>query len=73
MRRYGDFARCEDAVQEALIAAAQAWPRDGVPEHPLGWLSKVAAKNPYAKNCAAEAVMVRRRGRRKVRLAPAGY
>ena len=30
-RRYGDFDAAEDAVQEALLAAAQHWSRDGVP------------------------------------------
>ncbi len=44
MHRYGDLARCEDAVQEALIAAAGTWPADGVPEHPLGWLRTVATR-----------------------------
>jgi RNA polymerase sigma factor (sigma-70 family) len=44
VRRYGDFARCEDAVQEALIAAAAAWTENGVPEHPLGWLRTVATR-----------------------------
>ncbi|MFE9746378.1 RNA polymerase sigma factor [Saccharothrix saharensis] len=44
VRRHGDFARCEDAVQEALIDAADAWSRDGVPEHPLGWLTTVAGR-----------------------------
>ena len=33
-RRHGDFAAAEDAVQEALIAAAEQWPRDGVPDEP---------------------------------------
>lgn len=43
MRRYGgDFGDCEDAVQEALLAAALQWPRDGVPDNPRGWLIKVA-------------------------------
>ena len=32
MRRFHDFAAAEDAVQEALIAAALQWPRDGVPD-----------------------------------------
>ncbi len=59
VRRYGDFARCEDAVQEALIAAAQAWPRDGVPEHPLGWLGKVAA-NRYVDQVRADSARERR-------------
>ncbi|MFJ6675962.1 RNA polymerase sigma factor [Actinosynnema sp. NPDC091369] len=44
VRRHGDFARCEDAVQEALIDAADAWSRNGVPEHPLGWLTTVAGR-----------------------------
>ena len=44
MRRYGDFAAGEDAVQEALIAAATQWPRDGLPENPRGWLIQVASR-----------------------------
>ncbi|MBV9036996.1 MAG: hypothetical protein JO182_21070 [Acidobacteriaceae bacterium] len=36
MRRFGDFAAAEDAVQEALLAAAMQWPREGVPDHPRG-------------------------------------
>ncbi|MFE5912991.1 RNA polymerase sigma factor [Streptomyces wedmorensis] len=44
VRRYGDFDLCEDAVQEALIAAARQWPADGVPDHPRGWLLTVAAR-----------------------------
>ncbi|SCL37170.1 RNA polymerase sigma factor, sigma-70 family [Micromonospora pallida] len=41
-RRFGDFATAEDAVQEALLAAATQWPADGVPENPRGWLVQVA-------------------------------
>ncbi len=44
VRRYGDFADAEDAAQEALIAAATAWPRDGLPDNPLGWLIRVASR-----------------------------
>ena len=44
VRRFGDFAAAEDAVQEALVAAAQQWPRDGVPDNPRGWLIQVAAR-----------------------------
>ncbi|MDX6471037.1 MAG: hypothetical protein QOF75_2840, partial [Gaiellaceae bacterium] len=43
-RRFGQFDACEDAVQEALIAAAQQWPADGLPESPLGWLLTVAER-----------------------------
>ncbi len=41
-RRHPDFASAEDAVQDALIAAAEQWPRLGVPDNPLGWLIRVA-------------------------------
>jgi len=44
MHRYGRLDACEDAVQEALLAAALQWPRDGVPEHPTGWLVRVASR-----------------------------
>ncbi len=44
VRRYGDFAGCEDAVQEALLAAAEQWPAAGVPANPTGWLVTVAAR-----------------------------
>ncbi|HEY0714113.1 MAG TPA: sigma-70 family RNA polymerase sigma factor [Polyangia bacterium] len=42
MRRFGDFPAAEDAVQEALIAAATAWPTDGLPDNPRAWLIQVA-------------------------------
>jgi RNA polymerase sigma factor (sigma-70 family) len=44
MRRFGDFAAAEDAVQEALLAAAVQWPEQGVPDNPRGWLIHVAAR-----------------------------
>jgi RNA polymerase sigma factor (sigma-70 family) len=44
VRRFGDFAAAEDAVQEALIAAARTWPRDGVPDNPRGWLIQAASR-----------------------------
>ncbi|HZI80212.1 MAG TPA: sigma-70 family RNA polymerase sigma factor [Vicinamibacterales bacterium] len=43
-RRYRDFTACEDAVQDALIAASQQWPRDGMPGNPRGWLIQVASR-----------------------------
>jgi len=43
-RRTTDFGSAEDAVQEALIAAATQWPRDGVPANPRGWLVTVAGR-----------------------------
>ncbi|MFC0553792.1 RNA polymerase sigma factor [Planotetraspora thailandica] len=44
VRRYGHFDTAEDAVQEALLAAAVQWPQDGVPGNPLGWLITVASR-----------------------------
>jgi RNA polymerase sigma factor (sigma-70 family) len=44
MRRFRDFAASEDAVQEALVAAALQWPIEGVPDHPRAWLLHVAAR-----------------------------
>jgi RNA polymerase sigma factor (sigma-70 family) len=44
VRRYGQFDLSEDAVQEALLAAAVQWPTDGIPERPRGWLVTVASR-----------------------------
>ncbi|MFC0543038.1 RNA polymerase sigma factor [Kutzneria chonburiensis] len=44
VRRNGGFDTCEDAVQEALLAAAQQWVKDGVPSNPTGWLITVAQR-----------------------------
>jgi RNA polymerase sigma factor (sigma-70 family) len=44
VRRYGQFDLCEDAVQEALLAAAVQWPQAGVPERPRAWLVTVASR-----------------------------
>ncbi len=44
VRHHGHFDAAEDAVQEALLAAALQWPADGVPENPRGWLIRVASR-----------------------------
>jgi RNA polymerase sigma factor (sigma-70 family) len=44
VRRYGQFDAGEDAVQEALLAAAVQWPTEGAPDNPRGWLITVAAR-----------------------------
>ena len=44
VRRYGDFDAAEDAVQEALVAAATRWPKDGVPDQPMAWLVRTASR-----------------------------
>jgi RNA polymerase sigma factor (sigma-70 family) len=43
-RRHEDFEAAEDAVQEALIAAAAQWPTSGIPDNPRGWLYHVAVR-----------------------------
>jgi RNA polymerase sigma factor (sigma-70 family) len=43
-RQSGDFDAAEDAVQEALIAAADHWPREGVPDNPRAWLLRTAGR-----------------------------
>src|SRR5882724_9236039 len=55
VRRYGDFAGSEDAVQEALLAAATTWPAEGQPDSPLGWLIRAASRrlaNQYRGDAA---------------------
>ncbi|HEY8525566.1 MAG TPA: sigma-70 family RNA polymerase sigma factor [Acidimicrobiales bacterium] len=43
-RRYGHFDQCEDAVQEALLAAARQWPTQGLPDRARAWLITVASR-----------------------------
>jgi RNA polymerase sigma factor (sigma-70 family) len=44
VRRHGQFDACEDAVQEALLAAALQWAEAGVPDNPRSWLLTVASR-----------------------------
>jgi RNA polymerase sigma factor (sigma-70 family) len=44
VRRYGHFDTAEDATQEALLAAATQWLKDGIPDNPPGWLITVASR-----------------------------
>jgi RNA polymerase sigma factor (sigma-70 family) len=44
VRHHGGFDACEDAVQEALLAAAVQWPTEGVPSNPKGWLIRTASR-----------------------------
>jgi RNA polymerase sigma factor (sigma-70 family) len=44
VRRHGQFDACEDAVQEALLAAAVQWPEEGLPDSPQAWLITVASR-----------------------------
>ncbi|MER6948293.1 sigma-70 family RNA polymerase sigma factor [Nonomuraea sp. NPDC000554] len=43
-RRYGHFDLAEEAVQEALLAAATQWPEQGMPDNPPGWMTTVATR-----------------------------
>jgi RNA polymerase sigma factor (sigma-70 family) len=45
VRRHGQFDACEDAVQDALFAAALQWPAEGMPDRPRSWLLTVADRS----------------------------
>jgi RNA polymerase sigma factor (sigma-70 family) len=47
VRRHGQFDACEDAVQEALLAAARQWQEEGVPDNPRSWLLTVATRRLF--------------------------
>ena len=40
----GDLDRAEDAAAEAVAAALETWPRDGVPDKPGAWLQTAARR-----------------------------
>lgn len=54
-RRYDDFAACEDAVQDALLAAITQWPVNGWPDNPRSWLIAVAERRLHDALRAASA------------------
>jgi predicted RNA polymerase sigma factor len=58
VRRHGQFDACEDAVQEALLAASVQWPEQGVPDDPGAWLMTVAGRAESARRAREEAVAV---------------
>jgi RNA polymerase sigma factor (sigma-70 family) len=70
VRRYGQFDACEDAVQEALLAAARQWPADGIPDKPQSWLVTVAGRS-LVDEWRSESAR-RRREATVVALEPAG-
>jgi RNA polymerase sigma-70 factor (ECF subfamily) len=41
---FGDFDLAEDALQDAVAAALERWPGDGVPERPAAWLTVAARR-----------------------------
>jgi RNA polymerase sigma-70 factor (ECF subfamily) len=44
--RTRDVAGAEDALGDALLAALETWPRDGVPDSPEAWLLTAAGRSP---------------------------
>lgn len=40
----GDLDRAEDAAAEAVAAALESWPRDGIPDRPGAWLQTTAQR-----------------------------
>jgi RNA polymerase sigma-70 factor (ECF subfamily) len=44
VRSFGDFDLAEECVQDALVAALEHWPREGVPENPGAWLMTAARR-----------------------------
>ena len=69
IRRFRDFAAAEDAVQEALVAAAAQWPQEGVPDSPRAWLIQVAFRR-MTDHLRSE---LARRRRETAAAAEAGY
>jgi RNA polymerase sigma factor (sigma-70 family) len=61
VRRSGRFDASEDAVQEALLAASQQWPDQGIPDNPRGWLVTVATRR-LADAARSESARRRREG-----------
>ena len=49
IRRFGDIDVAEDAAAEALLAAVERWPVDGVPPNPGGWLTTTAVRKGIDK------------------------
>jgi len=68
VKRFRDFAAAEDAVQEAALAAAMEWPRQGLPDNPRAWLTQVAFRR-MADHIRSESA--RRRRESEVALEPA--
>jgi RNA polymerase sigma factor (sigma-70 family) len=69
VRRYGHFDACEDAVQEALVAATEQWPVQGWPENPRAWLVTVASRR-LADQLRSDAARRRREEADAIRTPP---
>ena len=69
VRRYGHFDIAEEALQDALVAAARQWPDEGMPDDPKAWLIRVASRRLVDRLRADDARS--RREERVARRAPA--
>ncbi|MFF2555383.1 RNA polymerase sigma factor [Nocardia sp. NPDC058058] len=72
LRRYEAFDTCEDAVQEALLAAVRQWPVDGTPDDPRAWLVTVASRR-VVDHIRSEEARRRREEAAAVRDGPEAY
>ena len=70
VRRFRDFAAAEDAVQEALLAAATQWPDEGLPDNPGAWLTQVAFRR-MTDQIRSESARRRREGEMAAEASPA--
>ena len=61
VRRFGDIDIAEEAAGEALLAAVERWPRDGVPPNPGGWLTTTAASSASPAASSAMSMSPKRR------------
>ncbi|WP_261623739.1 RNA polymerase sigma factor [Nesterenkonia marinintestina] len=59
VRRFGSLDLAEEAAQEAMAAALETWPRDGMPSSPLAWLI-TAARRRALDRVRRDAVFARR-------------
>jgi hypothetical protein len=59
VRRYEDFAVCEDAVQDALVAPAQHWTKEGVPSNPRSWLAETILDHLQASDAPMRVAQLR--------------
>jgi RNA polymerase sigma factor (sigma-70 family) len=71
VRGYGDFDAAEDAVQEALLAAARHWPADGMPDNPRAWLVTAASRRLVDRWRAEQARAGREQANATIEPAPA--
>ena len=42
-----DIGIAEELAQDALVAALERWPEEGIPENPAGWLMTAAKRRAY--------------------------